>query len=165
MLAAVGPADLHVPIDGWFSTYGEHPLMWVSVLWRNANKAQHVRTFMLTHGDKYQHLVPRKELLSPVWNSTKHWAYCVRTDDQTLFKLYVEKSDRASVSNASPHTTYKAQWFDPRSDRWTDAGDNGSLRSNAEGVLSVPACPNADQNWCLYLQLPTTFLAPVSGTK
>jgi hypothetical protein len=135
-------------------THGKHPLMWVSVLWSNANETQHARTFMLNHGDKYQHLVPRKDLLSPAWNSTKHWAYCMRTDDQTLFNLYFEKGGRESVSGALPNTIYNAQWFDPRTGRWTEAGDTGSLRSNAEGVLSLPACPNADQDWCLNLQLP-----------
>ena len=131
-------------------THGKHPLMWVSVLWSNAKETQHARTFMLTHGDKYQHLVPRKELLSPAWNSTKHWAYCMRTDDQTLFKLYFEKGGKESVSGALPNASYTAQWFHPRTGEWRKAG-TGALTADAQGRLTLPGCPTSEDDWGLSL--------------
>ena len=128
-----------------------HPLMWVSVTWNSANQAQHAGTFMLTHGNKYWDLVPHKELLSPAWNSTPYWAYCMRTDDKRLFKLYFEKNDaRTDLSGALPNTAYKAQWLNPRTGAWTNVGDSGTLTSNADGVISIPPCPSAE-DWCLSL--------------
>jgi len=131
-------------------THGKHPLMWVSVLWTNANETQHARTFMLTHGARYQDLVPHKELLSPAWNSTKHWAYCLRTDDRTLFKLYFERDGKESLSGALPDAAYTARWFNPRTGAWTNAGP-GTLIANAHGQIKLPAFPTANEDWAMSL--------------
>ena len=128
-----------------------HPLMWVSVTWNAASQAQHAGTFMLTHGNKYWDLLPHKELLSPAWNSTPYWAYCMRTDDKQLFKLYFEKNAaRTDLSGALPNTAYKAQWFNPRTGTWTNVGDSGTVKSGDDGVIPLPACPSTE-DWCLSL--------------
>ena len=132
-------------------THGLHPLMWVSVLWKNAEETQHARTFMLTHGAKYQDLAPHKELLSPAWNSTSNWSYCMRTHDQRLFKLYFERNAvPVNLTGVLPNTTYKAHWFNPRTGAWINVG-SGTLASDAQGQLVLPACPTAAEDWGLSL--------------
>jgi len=125
--------------------------MWVSVLWKNAEEAQHARTFMLTHGAKYQDLVPAKELLQPAWNSTGNWAYCMRTDDKKLIKLYFEKDFKSSLSGVLPNTTYLAYWFDPRTGAWSKAGSTGTLVSDASGTLLLPKALPTVEDWGLSL--------------
>jgi len=134
-------------------THGKHPLMWVSVLWNNANETQYAKTFMMTHGAKYQHLVPHKEVLSPAWNSSNYWAYCMRTDDKKLFKLYFEKDLKSKISGALPNTSYKAHWFNPRTGEWSSAGMNGTLLSDEKGVIELPLAMPSAEDWGLSLSV------------
>jgi hypothetical protein len=133
------------------TTHGVFPLMWESVLWQNANQAIHARTFMLTNGAKYQDLVPHKEYLSPAWNSTDNWAYCMLTDDKKLFKIFFEKDIKDNVSGALPNTVYNAQWFNPRTGEWINAGLNGTLKSDAYGIVIIPSPPTSSEDWGLSL--------------
>lgn len=147
-------------------THGLHPLMWVSVLWENAKEAQHARTFMFTHGASYQNLVPAKELLSPAWNSTRHWAYCMRTGDKKLIKLYFEKDPKTSLSGVLPNTTYLAYWFNPRTGVWSEAGADGRLTSDATGTLLLPQTLPTAEDWALSLstEKPAVALAATQPT-
>ena len=132
-------------------THGVFPLMWKSVLWNSANETQYAKTFMMTHGAKYQDLIPHKELLSPAWNSTDNWAFCMRTDDKQLFKLYFEKDQKENVSGALPNTKYQAQWFNPRTGEWSNAGLKGILSSDENGIIVLQPAPTSTDDWALSL--------------
>jgi hypothetical protein len=140
-------------------THGLHPLMWKSVLWENANEAQYAKSFMMTHGAKYQDLVPQKELLSPAWNEkwngnrNCYWAYCMRTDDKKLFKLYFEKDLKRSISGALPNSNYHAKWFNPRTGEWSPAGINGMLLSDEKGIINLPLAMPTKEDWGLSLSI------------
>jgi hypothetical protein len=125
--------------------------MWVSVLWDNANETQYAKTFMITHGARYQELVPHKEFLSPAWNSSYYWAYCMRTDDKKLFKLYFEKDLKSKLSGALPNTSYFAQWFNPRTGKWSKAGTDGTISSDENGVIALPLALPSSEDWGLSL--------------
>jgi hypothetical protein len=128
--------------------------MWDAFRWNSARQVQHLRAFALSTGRRYQELVPDADLVSPCKTSElrsyEGWAYCARTPDRDLFLLYFEKgSPRSQIRGARPETTYRAQWFDPRTGTWRDVGD-GTLRSNAIEIIVLPDLPD-DTDWGLRL--------------
>jgi hypothetical protein len=75
----------------------------------------------------------------------------MRTDDKRHFKLYFERNAaRPDLSGALPSTAYKAQWFDPRTGAWSEAGA-GTITSDAQGRIALPACPTSADDWGLGL--------------
>jgi hypothetical protein len=134
--------------------HGPFPNMWIAAKWQSANEVRFVSKFMMTHGAKYQDLVPQRELLSVFkagdW-PTEGWAFLMRTDDKQLSKVYFQKrAAHPDLSGALPNTAYKAQWFDPRTGAWSNAG-NGTLKSDSQGRIVLPAFPTADDDWALSL--------------
>jgi hypothetical protein len=134
--------------------FGPFPNMWVSIKWQSANEVQLVPKFLMTAGAKYQDLAPHPELLSVSKTGdwpTEGWAFLMRTDDKQLFKLYFEqRAAHPDLSGALPNTSYKAQWFDPRTGAWSNAGD-GTLTADSQGRIILPAFPTADGDWALSL--------------
>ena len=136
--------------------HGPFPNMWISVKWQSANEVQFARTFIMTHGAKYQDLVPHRELLSVFktgsW-ATEGWAFLMRTDDKQLFKIYFQKyAAHADLSGALPNSSYKARWFDPRKGQWNNVGD-GALTSDVQGKITLPNTPSSSEDWGLSLSL------------
>ena len=128
--------------------------MWDAFQWNSASQMQHLRTFALSMGKRYQDLVPCADLVSP--NKTadvrsyEGWAYAARTPDKDIFLLYFEKGwTRGDVRGTRLNSAYRAQWFDPREGTWQDVG-NGTLRSNMIGSISLPALPS-DLDWGMRL--------------
>jgi hypothetical protein len=141
---------------GWACCEGPYPNMWVPVKWQSANEAQFAPKFLMTHGARYQDLVPHRELLSVFktghW-AVEGWAFLMRTDDKQLFKVYFEKgAAHPDISGARPGTAYQAQWFDPRTGDWTNAG-SGTLTSDAQGRIVLPPYPTPGDDWALSLSV------------
>jgi len=140
--------------------------MWVSIKWQAANEVPLAGRFLMADGIRVQDLVPHRELLSVSrtgvdakfahWSDTSKvlqegWAYCLRTGDRRHFKLYFERNAaRPDLSGALPNTAYEAKWFDPRTGEWSKAGD-GTLQSDAQGKIALPACPTSIDDWALSL--------------
>jgi hypothetical protein len=128
--------------------------MWEAFQWRSAAQMQYLRDFALSIGKRYQELVPNADLVSPNKNanvrSYEGWAYCARTPDRALFLAYFEKgAPRAQVRGARLNTDYRAEWFDPRTGKFSPAG-NGTLRSSQIGIVQLPDLPS-DSDWALRL--------------
>jgi hypothetical protein len=69
--------------------------------------------------------------------------------------VYFEKGcPRGQIRGAKLNSTYRAQWFDPRSATWQDAG-SGTLQSSRIGIINLPDFP-ADNDWGLRL----TYMGP-----
>jgi hypothetical protein len=133
--------------------------MWDAFQWNSGSQMQHLRTFALSIGKRYQELVPDADLVSPNKSaellSYEGWAYCARTPDKEIFLLYFEKGcPRGQLRGAKLLGNYRAQWFDPRHGTWQDAG-SGTLRASIIGIISLPACPS-DNDWGMRL----TWLGP-----
>jgi hypothetical protein len=91
--------------------------------------------------------------------SYEGWAYCARTPDKNIFMAYFEKGcARSQVRGAKLHSTYRAEWFDPRKASWQDAGLAGTLRSSVIGIIMLPDLPG-DTDWGLRL----TYMGPASS--
>ncbi len=128
--------------------------MWEAFRWNSGSQMQHLVTFALAEGRRYQELEPNADLVSPnrtpVLRGYEGWAYCARTPDRSLFLLYFEKGcPRSQVRGARLLTTYQAQWFDPREGKWLAPV---ALRSSAIGILILPEFPS-DSDWGLRLTL------------
>ncbi len=128
--------------------------MWDAFQWRSGSQMQHLRTFALSIGKRYQELVPIADLVSPnktpVTRGYEGWAYCARTPDKNIFVVYFEKGcPQSQIRGARLWGAYRAEWFDPRTGTWSDAGD-GTVRSNQIGIINVPKFPS-DDDWGLRL--------------
>jgi len=140
--------------------------MWVSITWKAANEVPLAGRFLEADGVRVQDLVPRRELLSVSKTGVdatyvhytdtstllqQGWAYCMRTSDKRHFKLYFERnSARPDLSGALPDASYEAKWFDPRTGEWSNAAD-GTLVSDSQGRIVLPACPTIADDWGLSL--------------
>jgi len=136
---------------------GSSPFMWEAFQWNSANQMKYLKTFAFSEGQRYQDLVPDANLVSPseisVTKSFTGWAYCARTPEKDFFLAYFEKDYPAHgmIRGALPQSTYRAQWFDPRTGQWSQAG-GGDLKANQWGWIQLPDFPSAD-DWCLKLTL------------
>jgi hypothetical protein len=135
--------------------------MWDAFQWNSGEQMQHLRTFALSIGKRYQDLVPLADLISPnkthEIRSYEGWAYCARTPDKNIFMAYFEKGcPRSQVRGAKLNSTYRAEWFDPRKATWQDAGLAGTLRSSVIGIIMLPDLPG-DTDWGMRL----TYMGPV----
>ena len=130
---------------------GSSPFMWEAFQWNSANQMQHLKTFALSEGLRYQDLVPDANLVSP--NSTAQtksfvgWAYCARTPAKDFFLAYFEKEcpNKSMIRGAVSRGIYRADWFDPRTGEWSRAG-SGRLTANVWGWITLPDFPS--QNDC-----------------
>jgi hypothetical protein len=126
--------------------------MWESIEWASGAQLQHLRTFALSEGARYQDLVPNAEWITPNKSGpakgNRGWAFCARTPERDLFMLYFEAdTPPASLRSALPDRAYHAQWFDPRTGQWSDAG---TLTANQRTYITLPAKPTED-DWALKL--------------
>jgi len=131
--------------------------MWDAFQWRSGSQMQYLRTFAMSAGNRYQDLVPIADLVSPnksaLLRGYEEWAYCARTPDKELFLAYFEKGcpPRSQIRGAKLLGRYRAQWFDPRSGTWQNAG-NGTLTASIIGIVTLPDYPS-DADWGLRLTL------------
>jgi hypothetical protein len=128
--------------------------MWDAFQWNSGAQMKHLRPFAFSIGKRYQELIPDADLVSPNKNHLlrgyEGWAYCARTPDREIFLLYFERGcPRSQVRGARLNSTYKAQWFDPRTGAWQDAA-GGTLPSSRIGIIMLPDFP-ADSDWGLRL--------------
>ena len=135
--------------------------IWDGIKWPSGDQMRHLRTFVLSEGRKYQQLVPRVNLLSPNKSGRKNdwlqWAYCARTAKKDFFLLYFEKDcEKPMLSGALPNAKYKANWFNPCTGQWADAGA-GILIADSAGKINLPNFPGnltkSDLDWGLKLTL------------
>jgi hypothetical protein len=127
--------------------------------WPSGDQMRHMATFVLSEGQKYQRLVPSRQLVEPNESGEPEgytgWAYCARTAKKNLFLLYFEKDcPRAVLSGTVPRGKYKANWFDTRRGKWIDAG---VLRADASGDIALSGFPDSSDvsrtDWALKLKL------------
>jgi hypothetical protein len=129
--------------------------MWDAFQWKSAAQMQYLKAFAFSIGKQFQDLVPDADLVSPnkthVTLGYEGWAYAARTPDKKNFLAYFEKGcPRSQIRAALPLSSYRAQWFVPRSGTWSAAG-SGKLESSSTGIIQLPDFP-ADGDWGLRLE-------------
>ena len=133
--------------------------MWEALTWRSGAQMAHLKAFVLSEGERYQHLTPKADLITP--NKTadtsgnRGWAYCARTPERDLFLAYFEAgyadlaTQNPQLRGALAEHRYRARWLNPRSGGWADAG---SLDADAWCRIALPQLPSAE-DWALKLTL------------
>jgi hypothetical protein len=143
-----------------------YPPRWVTHKYVFTGQARHLAAFMLSESMKYQDLLLASTDLSspkpaafPV-ASLEGWSHMMRTADKKLALVYFEsKAPVQTIANMLASTAYKAQWFDPRTGQWSNAG-SGTITSDAAGKIVLPDYPNgsggavASTDWALKLTAP-----------
>jgi len=133
--------------------------IWEVIKWRSADQMQHLKSFVLSEGRKYQQLVPDTDLVKPSRSGEEKsclgWAYCARTAKKDMFLLYFEKGcPAAKLAGALRKGRYKAAWFDPRTGKWIDVG---ILEVDPDGEINLPRFPgdkkSSETDWALKLTL------------
>lgn len=146
--------------------FSEH--FWVPLSYPAHQQMRYLRDFVLSESPRHRDLVVATEDLhlptSPAAKADNldGWAFLMRTPDKALAMLYFEGlCNQPVIRNMVPDTTYRAQWYDPRTGRWSDAA-GGPLKANARGELALPSFPNGqtttlkNDDWALKL----TRIAP-----
>ncbi len=134
--------------------------MWKVFQWPSADQMRHLKTFILSEGQRYQDLTPCMDRISPNQSAGRRsvvgWAYGAAAPGQDLFLLYFEKDcPQATVSGLKANSSYTARWFDPRNGKWINA--DVTLNADAAGHVKLPLFPNqterSDMDWALKLTL------------
>jgi hypothetical protein len=119
---------------------------WDALKFESANYMQYLKTFVLSEGNKYQQLEPCFKDINPQKapdNPEKGldgWSYMMCTPEKDFALLYFEnQAVLPTLSGFRAETSYNFQWFDPRNGEW---GKSVIIKSNGEGVLTLPAFPD-----------------------
>jgi hypothetical protein len=134
--------------------------MWKVFQWPSGDQMRHLKTFILSEGQKYQELVPCTERIQPNQSAgprvTTGWAYGAATPKQDLLMLYFERDcPKANVTGVKPNTMYIVNWFDPGNGKWIVPDTR--LISDDSGRITLPQYPdNSDQSgmdWAIKLTM------------
>ena len=136
--------------------------MWKGFQWPSGDQMRHLKTFILSEGQRYQDLIPCTDRISPNQSAgpkaAAGWAYGAATLEQDLLLLYFEKDcPQAAVAGMKANARYAARWFDPRNGKWIDV--DVPLVADASGRMTLPPFPNqttkSDMDWALKVTLAT----------
>lgn len=140
---------------------GMRPHFWDALKYESANYMQHLRSFILSEGKKYQQLqlaykdiTPQKAPGAPE-NGLDGWSYMMRTPEKDFALLYFEnKALIPTLSGFMPNQGYSFQWYHPKIGKWEKSV---ALKADGNGVLSVPKFPNginpANADWAAKILL------------
>ncbi len=134
--------------------------MWKVFQWQSGDQMRHLKTFLLSEGQKYQDLVPCSERILPNQSAgpkvTTGWAYGAATPENDLLLLYFEKGcPQAVVTGVNPKARYNANWFDPRNGRWIRV-ETPQVAEETGRIILPPFPDNTDRSgmdWAIKLSL------------
>ena len=149
--------------------------MWKVFQWPSGDQMRHLKTFILSEGQKYQHLVPCTERIQPNQSAgpkvSSGWAYGAATPENDLLLLYFEKEcPHTVVTDVKPNAMYYANWFNPVTGRWISI--DTPLNADETGRIILPQFPDntdrSDMDWAIKLTLKsdlsqTPFTDDTSG--
>jgi len=125
---------------------GWRPHIWTALRYTSGAQMQHLRTFVLSEGERYQDLIPMSADLTPRSSPEAQaegldgWSFMMRTDDRSMALLYFEmKAVAAKLTGFAPNTRYLWRWFDPRTGLWSEAT---AAETDGRGGLQMPAFPS-----------------------
>jgi hypothetical protein len=125
---------------------GLRPHFWDAMKYESGGYMQHLASFILSEGRKYQDLRPASKDIHPQKApgspdmGLDGWSYMMRTPDKDFALLYFEnKSVLPELKGFKPNTSYSLIWFEPITGRWKDSH---TIKSDAKGVLILPGFPD-----------------------
>jgi hypothetical protein len=138
-----GTAAYDVTTTG--ETAGWRPYIWTALRYESGAQMQHLRSFVLSEGARYQGLMLAAQDLEPrtipaaLEDGLDGWSYLMRTPARDFALTYFENgAQRAQLNGFTPGMRYRWTWFDPRTGSWRRPI---ALKSDAAGKLMTPAFP------------------------
>jgi hypothetical protein len=106
---------------------------------------QHLRSFMLSEGARYQQLTlaapdleTRSAANAPA-DGLDGWTYLMRTPQRDFALVYFEnQASGTRMRGFTPGARYRWNWFDPRTGKWSKPRELGA---DTTGILSAPPFP------------------------
>jgi hypothetical protein len=125
---------------------GSRPHIWDALRYESGKQMQHLKSFVLSEGARYQELEPYHHHLHPqkAKNSAVRgldgWSFMMVTPSKDFALLYFEnKAELSSVSGLKNNTSYSLQWFDPVKGEWKETQ---VIKSDRKGNLIIPNFPD-----------------------
>jgi hypothetical protein len=125
---------------------GMRPHFWDALRYESATYMQHLKTFMLSDGSKFQALQPAWKDIQPQRapgapeKGLDGWSYMMRTPEKDFALLYFENQAALPKLNGfKPNTSYLLVWFNPINGGWKE---KIALISDKKGVLTIPGFPD-----------------------
>jgi hypothetical protein len=125
---------------------GTRPHFWDALKYESGQYMQHLASFMLSEGNKYQRLRPNAKYIHPrkAPNSPERgldgWSFMMRTAEGDFALLYFENQVvLPTLSGFKPDTSYHLQWFNPSNGQWTKSV---TVKTNEKGMLILPEFPD-----------------------
>jgi hypothetical protein len=124
---------------------GWRPHIWAALRYTSGAQMQHLKTFVLSEGAKYQDLSPASQDLQPrgiegaLADGLDGWSFLARTPERDFALVYFEnRAQSARMAGFTPGANYQWTWFEPRSGQWLRG-----LRVSAdgEGKITAPRFP------------------------
>ena len=125
---------------------GMRPHFWDALKYESGKYMQHLKTFIMSEGSKYQSLqlaskdiVPQKAPGSPDMG-LDGWAYMMRTPEKDFALLYFENhSVLPELNGFKPGASYSLQWFNPTSGKW---GKKITVKPDKKGRVMLAGFPD-----------------------
>jgi hypothetical protein len=125
---------------------GWRPHIWTALLFESGAQMQHLRSFVLSEGARYQELELAAQDLLPrsipgaLADGLDGWSFLMRTPQRDFALAYFEnKALQPQIQGFTPGARYRWSWFDPRTGAWTASL---SLKADSKGNIAAP--PFAD---------------------
>jgi hypothetical protein len=120
--------------------------IWDALKFESGKYMQHLKTFIMSEGDKYQELQlssqniqPQKVEGSPA-RGLDGWSFMMRTTEKDLALLYFEnEAVLPRLSGFKSNTSYYFQWFNPSTGEWKE---KITIKTDKKGILVVPEFPD-----------------------
>ena len=124
---------------------GWRPHIWTALRYDSGAQMQHLETFVLSEGARYQQLVlashdvSTRRTANPLDEGLEGWTFLMRTPARDFALAYFElHAARAELTGFVPDARYRWRWFDPRNGVWLA---ELIVSADASGMLVAPVFP------------------------
>jgi hypothetical protein len=121
---------------------GWRPHIWTALRYDSGAQMQHLRSFVLSNGARYQQLTLASQDLEPrgipgaLADGLDGWSFLMRTPERDFALAYFEnRALRPRLGGFDPGSGYQWTWFDPRSGQWSRAR---TVKADSKGVIEAP---------------------------
>jgi hypothetical protein len=125
---------------------GWRPHIWTALRYESGAQMQHLKAFVLSEGERYQHLKLASNDLAPrsipdaSADGLDGWSFLMRTAERDFALAYFENQAlRPQLKGFKAGARYRWLWFDPRTGAW---GTPLELTTDTKGTVAAPPFPS-----------------------
>lgn len=125
---------------------GVRPHIWDALKYESGNQMQHLESFVLSEGARYQQLMPYHQHLHPQKSKASAvrgldgWSLLMMNEEKDFGLIYCEnQAELPRISGLNKNSSYSFQWYNPRNGEWQEAK---TIKSDRKGNLTLPDFPD-----------------------